>query len=68
MDSVKRQLRVQMSKLGGRMGKLEGKMGKMDSVMGTRIGVVESKVDKILDMLGQRPDGGTARAHPAGAE
>ncbi len=58
MDSVKRQLRVQMSKLEGKMGVIEWKLETKMGVMETKMGVVEGKMDKILELLlSQRPDG-----------
>ncbi len=58
IDSVKRQLRVQMCKLESKIGAVESKM----SVMETKMGVMGGKMDKILELLlSQRPD----RVHPA---
>jgi hypothetical protein len=47
MDSVKRELRRQMCVMESRVGLLEGK--------------IEDKMDRILELLGQRPDS----THPA---
>jgi hypothetical protein len=67
MDSVKRQLRVQMSKM-------ESKISVMERNMEAKMGVMESKMDKILEIhAGQHlnvihPAQALAQEHPEDAE
>ncbi len=76
MDSIKRQLKVQMSNMESKMGnmrsKLESKLGvieskmtdldsRLESKMADMEGRIGYKMDRILELLCQHPDG----AHPA---